>query len=100
MKRTTEDLVFEMYGDVSYEYYPVGQYIVAAPGVCGGRPTFKYTRLEVAVVLDLLAAGWTTKHILHEYAQSKLTPEAIAEAMIRLAKEAFVISSSVVEPSP
>jgi len=70
-----------MYGDVPYEYYPLGQYIVAAPGVWGGRPTFKYTRLEVAVVLNLLAAGWIPEHILREYAQSKLTPEAIAEVM-------------------
>ena len=85
MKHTAKSLVCETYGDVSYEYYPLGQHIVAAPGVCGGRPTFEYTRLEVAVVLDLLAAGWTTEHILHEYAQSKLTPKAIAEA-IRLAK--------------
>jgi uncharacterized protein (DUF433 family) len=66
--------------------------------VSGGRPTFKYTRLEVAVILNLLAAGWTTEHILREYAESKLTHEAIAEA-IRLAKEALVISTSVVEPS-
>ncbi len=97
MKHTS--LVCETYGDVSYEYYPIGQYIVAAPGVCGGRPTFNYTRLEVAVVLDLLATGWTTEHILHEYTQSKLTPEAIAEA-IRLAKEALVIATSVVQPAP
>ena len=93
MQHTTKSSVCETYGDAPYEYYPIGQYIVAAPGVCGGRLTFKYTRLEVAVVLDLLAAGWTTEHILREYAQSKLTPEAIAEA-IRLAKEALVISTS------
>ena len=31
MKHT--DLVCEMQGDVLYEYYPIGQYIVAAPGV-------------------------------------------------------------------
>ena len=31
MKHT--DLVCEMQGDVLYEYYPIGQYIVAAP-VC------------------------------------------------------------------
>ena len=79
MKHT--GLVCEMYGDVPYEYYPLGQYIVAAPGVWGGRPTFKYTRLEVAVVLNLLAAGWTPEPILREYAQSKLTPEAITEVM-------------------
>lgn len=88
-------LVCETYGDMPYEYYPIGQCIVAAPGVCGGRPTFKYTRLEVAVVLDLLAAGWTTEHILREYAQSKLTPEAITEA-IRLAKEALMTAASIV----
>ena len=87
-----------MHGDVPYEYYPIGQYIVAAPGVSGGRPTFKYTRLEVVVVLDLLAAGWTTEHILREYAQSKLTPAAITEA-IRLAKEALVTGASVVSSS-
>src|SRR5216684_9412771 len=91
-------LVCEMHGDVPYEYYSIGQYIVAAPGVCGGRPTFKYTRLEVAVVLDLLAAGQTTEHIVREYAQSKLTPEAIAEA-IRLAKEALVTAASVIQPA-
>ena len=94
MNHPTKSLVCETHGDVPYEYYPIGQYIVAAPGACGGRPTFKYTRLEVAVVLDLLAAGWTTEHILHEYAQSKLTSEAIAEA-IRLAKEALVTAASV-----
>jgi uncharacterized protein (DUF433 family) len=95
MKHIAKSLVCETYGDVPYEYYSLGQYIVAAPSVCGGRPTFKYTRLEVAVVLDLLAAGWTTEHILREYAQSKLTPEAITEA-IRLAKEALVTATSVV----
>src|SRR3989442_12946474 len=98
MKHTTKSLVCETHGDVPYEYYPIGQYIVAALGVCGGRPTFKYTRLEVAVVLDLLAAGWTTEHILREYAQSKLTPKAIAEE-IRLAKEALVTPPSDVEPA-
>src|SRR6266705_3276706 len=96
MQHTTKGLVCETYGDVPYEYYPIGQYIVAAPGVCSGRPTFKYTRLEVAVVLDLLAAGQTTEHIVREYAQSKLTPEAIAEA-IRLAKEALVTVTSVMQ---
>ena len=37
----------EIDGDV-YEYIPLGKYIVSAPGVCRGRPTFKYTRIEVA----------------------------------------------------
>ena len=32
MKYTTKSLVCETYGDVPYEYYPIGQYTVAAPG--------------------------------------------------------------------
>ena len=40
------ELVYEIVGGETYEYYPLGKYVVAAPKVCGGRPTFKYTRLE------------------------------------------------------
>ena len=89
MKHTTLQLTSETCGNTRYEYYPIGQYIVAAPDVCGGRPTFKYTRLEVATILDLLAAGWTVERLVQEYAQSHLTVEAIAEA-VQLAKEAFL----------
>ncbi len=42
-----------------YRYYPLGDHIVRAPGVCGGRPTFKYTRIEIAGALDRVAAGET-----------------------------------------
>jgi uncharacterized protein (DUF433 family) len=87
-------LIREMVGDVVYEYAPLGQHIVVAPGVCGGRPTFKYTRLEVAVILDLLAVGWTQERLLQEYAQSRLTPAAIAEA-VHLAREALVTTASL-----
>lgn len=38
----TLELVREGDGDDVYEYYPLGEYVVVAPGVCGGRPTFKY----------------------------------------------------------
>jgi uncharacterized protein (DUF433 family) len=89
-------LIHETFGGEPYAYYPLGKYIVTAPGVCGGRPTFKYTRLEVAVVLDLLATGWTREDVLREYAQSRLTPEAITEA-IRLAKEALVTTTTIVQ---
>jgi hypothetical protein len=57
------ELVREMYGDSLYEYYPLGKYIVAAPGICGGRPTFKYTRLEVSVILSLIALGETVEQV-------------------------------------
>jgi uncharacterized protein (DUF433 family) len=66
----------------------LGEYVVIAPGVCGGRPTFKGTRLEAQVVLDLLAAGWSTDDILNEYRRTGVTGEAIAEA-VRLAGEAL-----------
>jgi len=46
MQKTAKKLVREIVGGEPYEYYPVGRYIVIAPGVCGGRPTFKYTRDE------------------------------------------------------
>ena len=44
-----------------YEYVPLGKHVVSAPAVCRGRPTFKYTRIEVAGVLGWLFAGnsWT-----------------------------------------
>lgn len=82
----------ELYGGEVYEYYPLGEYIVAAPGVCGGRPTFKYTRLEVSMILSRLAAGDTIETILENYAMSRLSTEAIYEA-IRLARNALIEST-------
>lgn len=52
-------LVWEQVGSETYEYIPMGKHIIIAPAICGGRPTFKYTRLEVSVILALLAAGDT-----------------------------------------
>lgn len=40
MTQTKRELVSEIYGGEPYEYYPLGEHIVAAPGVCRGRPTF------------------------------------------------------------
>lgn len=84
-------LIQEIYQGEVYEYYPLGQYVVAAVGVCGGRPTFKYTRLEVSVILSLIAAGETVSQVVQAYTLSQLTPEAVAEA-IRLADQALVQS--------
>lgn len=89
MPFSTLHLIREMNGETVYEYYPIGHYVVSAPDVCGGRPTFKNTRLEVATILDLLASGWTVECLVEEYAQSQLTPEAVGEA-VRLAKEALL----------
>ncbi|MFN8486712.1 MAG: DUF433 domain-containing protein [Caldilineaceae bacterium] len=89
-------LTRELYGGEVYEYYPLGQYIVAAPGVCGGRPTFKYTRLEASMILAWLANGETIEEVVKGYARSKLTPEAVREA-IQLASQALVQSTQALQ---
>lgn len=47
----------------AYEYQPMGLYVVRAPAVCRNRPTFKYTRIEIAGILDRLANGETIDKI-------------------------------------
>lgn len=71
--------VREQYGDGIYEYYPLGEHIVAAPGVCGGRPTFKYTRIDVRHALDCLAAGETPEQVFRSF-DGRVSREAISEA--------------------
>ncbi len=90
-------LVREQVGGETYEYIPLGKHIVIAPALCGGRPTFKYTRLEVSVILTLLATGDTIEQLLIDYAASHLTREAVQEA-IRLAETAFAQSSQTIYP--
>jgi uncharacterized protein (DUF433 family) len=90
-------LVHEIHAGEVYEYYPLGQYVVAAPAVCGGRPTFKYTRLEVGVILSLLASGISIQDILEEYELSRLTSDSIKEAA-RLASAALAQAASARRP--
>ncbi len=70
--------------------------MVVAPGVCNGRPTFKYTRLEVSAILSLIASGETIEQIVEAYSLSSLSPEAVQEA-IRLADQALAQSARVVQ---
>lgn len=93
------DLVVEEYGGEPYEYYPLGEHIVMAPGVCGGRPTFKYTRLEAAVILADLSLGYSIEELLQEFQLSNISKEAIQEA-VQLAQEAFTVKSSEYLPLP
>jgi uncharacterized protein (DUF433 family) len=62
-----------------YEYIRLGKHVVSAPGVCRGRPTFKYTRIEVAGVLEWISAGNTVEELLKGY-RGRITQEAIKEA--------------------
>jgi len=72
-------LVTEQVGGETYQYISLGQYVVRAVGVCGGRPTFKYTRIEITGTLARLAAGESLNDIVAGY-QGRVSLEAIAEA--------------------
>ena len=63
-----------------YAYYPLGKHVVRAPRVCSGRPTFKYTRIEISGALDRLAAGESIDHLVEGY-RGRVSHEAIAEAI-------------------
>jgi uncharacterized protein (DUF433 family) len=54
MAEQERNLVREFVGGEPYEYYPLGEYVVAAPGVCGGEPTFNYARISVEHALGLI----------------------------------------------
>ncbi len=96
MKKKKSRIVREKVGGEWYEYVPLGEHVVAAPGVCGGRPTFKYTRLEVAVILDLIAAGRSVEQVLEQYPYSDISKESVQEA-IQVAKNALMHSVQEVD---
>src|SRR5438128_835631 len=81
LKPSAKKLVVEMYGGEPYEYYPLGKYVVAAPEVCSGRPTFKYTRINAKYALDLVAAGWQIPDIAKEWWDGRVSEDAIREAI-------------------
>ncbi len=88
-------LITETIGNEPYQYYPLGKYVARAPGVCGGRPTFKYTRIEITGTLDRLAAGETIDKIVVGY-RGKVSREAVIEA-IHLISMQFIQSLSQLE---
>ena len=80
------NLVTETVGGESYHYYPLGDYVVRAPDVCGGRPTFKYTRIEITGTLERLAAGEDMDNIVAGY-RGRVPREAIIEALHLIAAQ-------------
>jgi uncharacterized protein (DUF433 family) len=81
-------MIREMVEGEPYDYVPLGQHIVRAVNGCGGRPTFKYTRIEVAGALDRLAAGETMESIVAGYA-GRVPREALEEA-VQMVTDYFV----------
>lgn len=74
------ELITELFGGEPYEYYPLGKHVVRAPGVCGGRPTFKHTRIEITGALERLAAGEPIQEIARGY-EGRVSLEAMEEAV-------------------
>jgi uncharacterized protein (DUF433 family) len=74
--------------DEAYRYHPLGRYVVRAPEVCDGRPTFKYTRTEIAGVLDCIAAGENIDDIVAGY-HGRAPREAVLEA-IQIVTDGFL----------
>jgi uncharacterized protein (DUF433 family) len=81
----------------TYQYYPLGKHVVRAVGVCGGRPTFKYTRIEIAGTLDRLAAGESLDEIVAGY-RGRVSREAIIEA-IQIVTAGFLRTLPELEPA-
>jgi uncharacterized protein (DUF433 family) len=74
------EAITEIINGEPYQYYPLGKHVVRAVGVCGGRPTFKYTRIEIAGTLDRLATGESLDEIVTGY-RGRVSREAIIEAI-------------------
>ena len=69
----------------------LGEYIVADPKICHGKPTFKGTRIMVWQVLDALARGESWEQIVQAWG-GRVSREAIAET-VRLARSALLDSN-------
>ena len=81
-----QQLINEIISGESYQYYPLGKHIVRAIGICGGRPTFKYTRIEITGTLERLAAGESVESIAQGY-QGRVSKDAIIEAIQIVTKQ-------------
>jgi uncharacterized protein (DUF433 family) len=75
----------EIVGGEPYVYTPLGEYVVKAQGVCGGRPTFYRTRIPVSSAINRVKAGQCIDTIVTTF-RNKVPKEAIQEA-IRLFME-------------
>jgi uncharacterized protein (DUF433 family) len=56
----------------------LGRYIIAAPDICHGQPTFRGTRILVSAVLEQVANGMAWEAIIEEW-RGSLKKEAITD---------------------
>jgi uncharacterized protein (DUF433 family) len=57
----------------------MSEWIVAEPGILGGKPCIRGTRISVEFVLELLASGAAREEILKAYPQ--IFPEGLTAAL-------------------
>ena len=55
------------------------QHIVSTPGVLGGKPCIKGTRISIELILETVASGASVADIVREFPQ--LSMEAVQEAV-------------------
>ena len=91
------ELIMEVVNGEPYQYYPLGEHVVRAVGVCGGRPTFKYTRIEIIGTLDRLAAGESLDRIVAGY-RGRVSREAVIEA-VQIVTNGFLKALPALEPA-
>lgn len=77
-KKAKSELIKETLGGHPYEYYPLGEYVVAARGVCGGRPTIKYHRLDARHIIGRLRAADSVQDVARNY---RISTAAVNEAI-------------------
>ena len=58
----------------------IGRYIIADPGICHGKPTFRGTRVLVSDVLEQVASGMAWDTIIENWNDS-ISKEAVQEAV-------------------
>ena len=66
------------------------KYITSTPGILGGKPIIKGTRISVDFILQMIASGGTIDDIVKKYPQLK--KEAVVEAVLYAGK---VVSNEI-----
>ena len=78
--------------------FELGQFIVADPKICHGKPTYKGTRIMVWQVLAMLERGESWDYIRKAW-DDRVSEAAIAET-IRLARTSFLDSHGRLAKEP
>jgi uncharacterized protein (DUF433 family) len=60
------------------EFYP-SERIAISPDICIGQPRIANTHIQVWLILDMLADGWTAEEIIEDYEDENITiPDVMA----------------------